>query len=135
MALGELALDETGQITGTRVLSTDASGTNVEISLATTGTIRGVAETCMWTYTTLQRPDGSLYGAGNGVLTTANGDVIHLIGHGSGKVNPGGTIRFLTMLHHHGATGDNADLNTIALAGEYEVAPDGTATNKCWEWK
>ena len=54
MALGELALDETGQITGTRVLSTDASGTNVEISLATTGTIRGVAETCMWTYTTLQ---------------------------------------------------------------------------------
>ena len=99
------------------------------------GTNRGVPHTTMWTYTTLTQSDGSMYGHGTAVLTTESGDVVHLIGHGSGKVNPGGTIRFLTMLHPHGAPGDNADLNTIALAGEYEVAPDGTATNKCWEWK
>ena len=135
MALGELVLDDSGQITGIRVLSTDASGTNLEISAQLTGTIRGVGHTTLWTYTVLQRPDGSLYGGGNGVLTTVNGDVIHLIGSGSGNANPGGPVRFCTMLHAHGATGQNADLNYIGLTGEYEVAADGTATNKNWEWK
>tara|TARA_B100001013_G_scaffold342147_1_gene267679 strand:+ start:401 stop:808 length:408 start_codon:yes stop_codon:yes gene_type:complete len=135
MALGELVLEDSGQITGIRVLSTDASGTTLELNLQLSGTIRGVGENTLWTYTMLQRPDGSLYGQGNGVLTTVNGDVIHLIGSGSGKANPGGTVRFCTMLHPHGATGQNADLNAIGLAGEYEVAADGTATNKCWEWK
>ena len=135
MALGELVLEDSGQITGIRVLSTDASGTTLELNLQLSGTIRGVDQNTLWTYTMLQRPDGSLYGQGNGVLTTVNGDVIHLIGSGSGKANPGGTVRFCTMLHPHGATGQNADLNGIGLAGEYEVAADGTATNKCWEWK
>jgi len=135
MALGQLVLEDSGQITGIRVLSTDASGTTLELNLQLSGTIRGVGQNTLWTYTMLQRPDGSLYGQGNGVLTTDNGDVIHLIGSGSGKANPGGTVRFCTMLHPHGATGQNADLNAIGLAGEYEVAADGTATNKCWEWK
>jgi hypothetical protein len=135
MALGELVLEDSGQITGIRVLSTDASGTTLELNLQLSGTIRGIGQNTLWTYTMLQRPDGSLYGQGNGVLTTVNGDVIHLIGSGSGKANPGGTVRFCTMLHPHGATGQNADLNAIGLAGEYEVAADGTATNKCWEWK
>ena len=135
MALGELVLEDSGQITGIRVLSTDASGTTLAVNLQLSGTIRGVGENTLWTYTMLQRPDGSLYGQGNGVLTTVNGDVIHLIGSGSGKANPGGTVRFCTMLHPHGATGQNAALNAIGLAGEYEVAADGTATNLLWEWK
>ena len=44
MALGNLILDETGQVMGMRVLSNDANGVNVEVSLQTTGTIRGVPE-------------------------------------------------------------------------------------------
>ena len=136
MALGDLILDEAGQVTGTRVLSTDASGTNLELGLQLTGTIRGVPETTLWTYTTLTRSDGSIYGSGHGVMTTQDGDVIHLIGHGSGETPPpGGTLRFRTMLHPHSASAKYADLNAIGLAGEYEVAPDGSATNKCWEWK
>jgi len=135
MALGELVLEDSGQITGIRVLSSDASGTTLELNLQLSGTIRGVDQNTLWTYTMLQRPDGSLYGQGNGVLTTVNGDVIHLIGSGSGKANPGGTVRFCTMLHPHGATGQNADLNGIGLVGEYDVAADGTANNKNWEWK
>ena len=136
MALGDLILDEAGQVPGTRVLSTDASGTNLELGLQLTGTIRGVPETTLWTYTTLTRPDGSIYGSGHGVMTTQDGDVIHLIGHGSGETPPpGGTLRFRTMLHPHRASAKYAGLNAIGLAGEYEVAPDGSATNKSWECK
>lgn len=136
MALGNLVLDETGSVTGVRVLSNDATGTTMEFCLQLTGTIRGVAETTLWTYTTLTRPDGSIYGEGQGVMTTQEGDVISLKGHGSSKaVGPGETTRFSTMLHAHSASAKYADLNSIGLVGEYDVAPGGSATNKNWEWK
>ncbi len=136
MALGDLILEEAGRVTGMRVLSTDASGTKIEVCLQLTGTIRGVAETTIWTYTTLTRPDGSMYGWGQGVMTTQDGDVINLIGHGSGRAAPpGDTTRFRTMLHPHTTSAKFADLNSIGLAGEYDVAPDGSAVNKNWEWK
>jgi hypothetical protein len=136
MALGDLVLDETAQITGIRILSTDASGTKVEVSLQTTGTIRGVDENTLWTYTTLTRPDGSIIGEGQGVMTTKDGDVISLTGHGSSKTPPlGGTTNFRTMLYAYTTSAKYSDLNSIGLAGEYDVSPDGSAVNKCWEWK
>jgi hypothetical protein len=42
------------------ILAGDIGGTKTEICLQLTGTIRGVAETTLWTYTTLTRPDGSV---------------------------------------------------------------------------
>ena len=136
MPLGDLVLDETGTVTGIRVLSTDASGTTLEVSLRSTGTIRGVAQTSMWTYTQLMRPDGSIYGEGRGVMTTQDGDVIQLVGHGSGRVPaPGASTQFRTMLHPHSTSAKYADLNGIGLVGNYEAAADGSAVNKRWEWK
>ena len=118
------------------MLSSDASGTKVEVSLQTTGQIRGVAETCLWTYSQLTRPDGSIYGQGHGVMTTQEGDVIHLIGHGSGKTPPpGGTIFFRVMIHYHTTSAKYSDLNSIGGVGEYDVGPDGNTVNKFWEWK
>ena len=70
MALGNLILDETGQVMGMRVLSNDANGVNVEVSLQTTGTIRSVPENTLWTYDILTRPDGSVQGGGNGIMIT-----------------------------------------------------------------
>ena len=136
MALGNIVMDETGSVTGWRVLSHDATGTRIEISAQLSGTIRGVAETTLWTYNTLTRPDGSMYGEGLGIMTTQDGDVIALTGHGSAKaVGAGETTRFRTMLHAHSASAKYADLNSIGLVGEYDVAPSGSATNKNWEWK
>ena len=136
MALGDLVLDETGTVTGIRVLSTDVSGAKLEIDLRTTGTIRGMAETCLWTYWQLMRPDGSIYGQGRGVMTTQDGDVLQLIGHGSGQVPaPGDPTKFRTMLHAHTTSAKYADLNTIGLVGNYDVTADVKAVNKAWEWK
>jgi hypothetical protein len=39
------------------------------------------------------------------------------------------------MLHPYSTSAKYADLNSIGLAGEYEVNPDGSATNRNWEWK
>ena len=136
MALGDLVLEETGQVTGIRVLSTDASGTKLEVSLQTTGTIRGVAESTLWTYTQLIRPDGSILGGGQGVMTTEDGDVISLVGNGSGQAAPpGGAIELRVFLHPYSTSSKYSDLNSIGLVGEYDVAADGSAASKFWEWK
>ena len=136
MALGNLILDETGQVMGMRVLSNDANGVNVEVSLQTTGTIKEVPENTLWTYEILTRPDGSVQGGGNGMMTTQEGDVISLIGNGSGRAAPPGeTMNIRTMLHPHTTPTKFADLNRSAWADEYDVNADGTAVNKCWEWK
>ena len=98
MALGNLILGETGQVMGMRGLTNDANGVNVEASLQTTGTIRSVSENTIWTYEVLTRPYGSVHSGGNQVMTTQNGDVIALIGNGSGiAVPPGGPTNFRTM--------------------------------------
>ena len=57
MALGNLICEETGKVTGIRVLSSDAAGTKLEVNLQTSGTIRGVGENTLWSYTQLTRPD------------------------------------------------------------------------------
>ena len=137
MALGDLILDETVSMTGgVRVLPNDEPGTKVEVCAQGAGTIRGVAETSMYTYTQLQRPDGSVYGEGRGIITTKDGDVIVITGAGSAKApESGGAIKFRTMLHVQSAPAKYADLQGIGLAGEYDVQPDGGTTHKCWEWK
>jgi hypothetical protein len=135
MALGKLILDETGNVTSNRVLSMDENSHSVEVNLILRGSIDGVKEETLWTYTALTRSDGSIYGTGNGLMNISNGDVIRLIGHGTGRVLDNGIVRFSTMLHPHTNSESNKHLNYIALVGEYEVQSDGTATNKCWEWQ
>ena len=136
MALGELVLDETGTIDEVRELSNDASGIKNEIKLTLKGTIRGVAETTKWTYSALVRPDGSVYGEGTAVMTTADGDVLNLTGAGAAKAaGPGESTHFRTMLYSHTTSAKFADLNHVGLVGEYDITPDGKATNRNWEWK
>ena len=136
MALGDLALDETGAIDEVRELSNDEAGINNEIKLTLKGTIRGVPETTKWTYTALARPDGSVYGAGTGVMTTEDGDVINVTGAGACKAaGPSESTHFKTMIFAHSTSPKFADLNHVGLVGEYDITADGNATNKCWEWK
>ena len=136
MGLGNLILDQTGSITEVRELSNDAAGIKNEIKLTVKGTIRGVAETTHWTYTALARPDGSVYGEGTGVMTTADGDVLNLTGSGVCKAaGPGESTHFRTMIYAQTTSSKFTDLNYVGLVGEYDVDPDGTATNKSWEWK
>ncbi len=136
MALGDLVVEETGTVTGIRVLSNDASGSKVEISMRTTGTIRGVAESSLWTYSQLTRPDGSIYGEGEGVMTTQDGDVLQLKASGSAQAAaPGGTINFRVITFAHTASVKYADLNSIGLVGHHDVTADGSTVGKGWEWK
>ncbi|MDA7666485.1 hypothetical protein F7C95_15555 [Opitutia bacterium ISCC 51] len=121
--------DETGQVTGVRVLPPNAEGAHYEVSLSTQGILESSKYNALWTYTQVQRNDGSIYGQGDGVLTTECGEVIYLKGSGSapGKEADGGVI-FKTINHHHTASEKFKHLNGVAGVGIYNVSPEGKTT-------
>lgn len=140
--LGALIYEETGVTTGVRVLSVDVGGVKVEVDLTSEGKIKprgrakAVAETSLWTYWSLQRPDGSLYGEGKGFMTTADGHVIQLVGSGSAKgTAKDGSIKYRGVVHFHTKSRKWAHLNGAAGVFEYDVGGEGNTALKAWEWK
>ena len=60
MALGELIYEETGTITGGRVLPASAEGANYEVCLRADGSLRGSSYVTNWTYKQEERTDGTI---------------------------------------------------------------------------
>ena len=134
--LGELLYEEKGETTGLRVLSSEGGEIKVEVNLQAKGQIHGVSETSLWTYWSKTRSDGTLYGQGTGFMTTADGDVIHLIGSGAAKsAGPDGSINYRGAIYFHTSSEKFASLNGAVGVHEYNVDPEGNAVIKVWEWK
>jgi hypothetical protein len=72
--LGKLLFGSKGKITSRRVLSVENGIPKLEISIAGTGIFTGSQEvTITWTYWVIQRPDGTSYSQGQGVIMTKDG--------------------------------------------------------------
>ena len=136
MALGELLLDEIGTITGVKVLPATAEGANYEVCLSSSGEMRGTKYSTNWTYAQIVRTDGSIYGAGDGVMTTECGEVFYIKGSGSAPgPDKDGNIPFRYINHFHTTSEKFSDLNGAAIVGEYDVSEDGSTLAKGWHWK
>jgi hypothetical protein len=134
--LGEQIGEETGQITGIRVLPDEGHGARVEVSFQANGTLLGTHASNMGSYISVARPDGTLFGEGQGVTMTENGEMVtwrgqgvgHFTGHGS-AVSYRGAIYFQTTAERL------ARLNSVAAIFEYETDESGKSTDKLYEWK
>ena len=81
------------------------------------------------------RTDGSVFGQGRGVLTTADGDVVHLLGRASDQSGGAGSTTHYRGAFHFQTTSEKfARLNGIAAVFEYDVEADGSSKAKIWEW-
>jgi hypothetical protein len=132
--LGDLVGDSTGKRTGRRVLSTD-SVFKVEVSFEDSGTFLGIPANNIGTYWSAPRPDGSLYGEGQGVTITNDGAMATWKGQGAGKFGTGGAVSYRGALYYNSTAPHLARLNTVAVVFEFEVDADGTTHTKSWEWK
>jgi hypothetical protein len=132
--LGEQILELTGKRTGRRVLPTDV-GFKVEVSFEDSGKLLGQQVNNMGTYWSGLRADGSLYGEGQGVVITQDGEVATWKGGGVGKLQSGGAVSYRGAVYYSTASAKLARLNSVALVFEFEVAADGTIRTKGWEWK
>ena len=133
--LGELLYEEAGQITGIEVLPPEDGGVVLKVSLQAAGRIQGVEHTSLWTYTSTTRADGSIFGQGRGVLTTADGDVVHILGRASDQSGgPGSPVNYRGAFHFQTRSEKFSRLNGMAAVFEYDVDADGKAAGKVWEW-
>jgi hypothetical protein len=89
--LGEQLGQESGQITGMRVLPMDGGAPKIEVSIQTSGRLLDADVTNMGTYVSVVRPDGTLFGEGQGVLMTGEGETVTWTGAGVGRFLGRGT--------------------------------------------
>ena len=131
--LGDQISQSTGKRLVRRILSVDPP--TAEVSFEETGQMFGVATSGSGTYTSVVRPDGSIFGNGQGLIITQDGDSLVWTGTGLGKFGPGGSVSYRGMLFFRSASPKLARMNNACAAFEYEVNPDGTTLSKYWEWK
>lgn len=131
--LGEQIGETTGKRLVRRVISIDPP--TAEVSFEDAGQMLGIPTTGMGTYTSVIRPDGSIFGHGQGISMTQDGEGITWTGTGIGKFGPGGSVSYRGMLFIQTPSQKLARLNNVCGAFEYEVDAAGGTVSKMWEWK
>ena len=134
--LGEQIGEVTGQITGMRVLPDEGHGAKVEVSFQQSGTLLGVHVNDMGTYVSVTRPDGTLFGDGQGVTMTEDGEMATWRGQGVGRfTGRGGAVSYRGAVYFQTTSERLARLNSMAVVFEYESDESGKTTAKDYEWK
>jgi hypothetical protein len=131
--LGEQIGETIGKRIVRRVISTDPP--TAEVSFEDSGHMFGVPTTGMGTYTSVIRQDGSIFGQGEGLSMTQDGEAVTWKGTGLGKFGPDGAVSYRGMLFFRTNSQKLARLNSACGAFEYEVDPSGGTISKIWEWK
>jgi len=133
--LGEKLGGESGKVTSQRVLPNPGGGPKMETSFQATGTILGVNETDTGTYSAVVRPDGTVYGEGQGVLMGKGGEVATWVGQGVGTIKKDGAVSYRGAVYYQTAAPAWSRLNSVAAIFEFEVDGQGNSKSEIWEWK
>ena len=131
--LGDLIVEGTGKTVVRRVLSTDPL--TVETSFEDKGKVLGIDMAGFGTFTGVFRPDGSIFGEGEGVYVTLDGDMVTWKGSALGRLKEKGTSSYRGILYYRTASEKLARLNAVPGVIEVEFDAEGNDTAKIWEWK
>jgi hypothetical protein len=133
--LGEKLGASTGKVTTRRILREGAIGTKVETTFEASGKLLGVPVSEHGTYWSVLRPDGTLYGEGQGVLMGKAGEMATWVGQGIGTFRKDGGVNFRGAVYYTTATAKWLRLNSVASVYEHNVDAKGKAKSDLWEWK
>ena len=133
--LGERIGEEAGKVTSQRVLPAVNGAARMETSFQAAGSTYGVAATDTGTYIATMRPDGTLYGEGQGVMMGKTGEAATWIGQGIGTFKKDGSISYRGACYYQTASPSWVRLNTIVGVFEFEVDAQGNTKGLLTEWK
>ncbi len=136
MALGDQLGEASGKVSGTRVLASEGQHVKLEVSFQGRGTMLGKEIADYGTYWQTVRSGGELYGEGDVVWLTNDGESIRWWGFGVGR--PTGS----PPAGHFAVSGSAQTesqrfirLNSVATVFEYDVDEEGNYHWTMWEWK
>ena len=134
--LGDKLGEETGKVTGRRILEgDDFRYVKMEISFETQATILGVQGMNVGTYTVFERIPGQLYGEGQGIFMTMDGDGAIWNGHGVGRMVENGAMLFAFSATFQTDSEKLKRLNNVLVVGEHRAEMDGSYKTTSSEWK
>jgi hypothetical protein len=132
--LGQKLGEEKGKVTGRRILPGDGRYVKMEISIETEVNILGVGGMDVGTYEVYERIPGQLYGEGQGVLMTADGEGAIWNGSGVGRVGSDGTMTFAAAISFQTNAKKLARLNEVLVLVEHSTDMAGNARSTLHEW-
>jgi hypothetical protein len=133
--LGQKIGAESGKVTSQRVLPNPGGGPKMETSFQANGTLLGVSSTETGTYWSVVRPNGTLYGEGQGIVMGTKGEMATWVGQGVGTLKKDGSISYRGAVFYETSSPKWSRLNSIAAVFEYEVDDQGNTRSEIWEWK
>jgi hypothetical protein len=133
--LGDKIGGAAGKVTSQRVLPNPSGGPKMETSFQSKGALLGTDITETGTYWSIVRPDGTLYGEGQGVVTAKDGKTATWIGQGVGTMKKDGGASYRRAVYYQTSSARWSRLNKIAAIFEYEVDGQGSSLSELWEWK
>jgi len=107
----------------------------METSFQANGSLLGTNVKETGTYWSIVRPDGTLYGEGQGVMILKDGKMATWTGHGVGTMKKDGTASYRGAVYYQTLPPRWARLNKVAVVFEYEVDAEGNTRSEFWEWK
>jgi hypothetical protein len=131
---GEKINEESGKVTSRRILPNPGGGPKIETSYQANATLLGVKATTTGTYTSVVRPDGTLFGEGQGIVLSNEGDLATWVGQGVGTLKNGGAV-YRGAVYYQSSSAKWSRLNSVAAIFEYEVDAQGNTRAQQWEWK
>ena len=133
--MGEKIGDETSKMISQRVISVEGGLPTLENSSKGTGTLLGVQYQSQATYTGKLRPDGTLFGEGQGLLMGKGGENATWVGQAVGKVTQNGGVSWRGSFIFQTTHAKWARLNTICVPFEYEIDANGDGKGHMHEWR
>ena len=131
--LGEQIGESKGKRLVRRILSVEP--VTAEVSFEDTGHMVGVPTNGTGTYTSVVRADGSIFGQGQGLIVTTDGEGITWTGTGVGHFGASGAVSYRGMLFFRTTSQKLARLNNACGAFEFEVDGDGGTVSRSTKWK
>ena len=132
---GDKIGEESGKVTSQRVLPNPGGGPKMETSFLASGTILGTSHTTRGTYAAAVRPDGNLFGEGQGIVMSKDGDMASWVGQGVGTIKKDGSVSYRGAIYYQTSSAKWSRLNSVAAIFEYEVDAQGNTRAQIWEWK
>jgi hypothetical protein len=132
---GDKIGEEPGKVTSRRVLPNPGGSPKMETTVQTEGTLLGVKMTSTVTYWSFLRPDGTLFGAGDGIIMSNEGDLATFTGQGVATTRQDGSVSFRGAIYYQTSSPKWSKLNSVAAIFEHDVDGGGNVRSQLWEWK
>ena len=133
--LGDNLGNVSGKVILRRVLAAGPSATRTESTQQGAGSLLGVDFREASTYESEFRPDGTLFGSGQGIYMGSGGEMATWIGQGVGILTKAGGVTFRGAVYLYSTSAKWQRLNAVASLFEYEVDADGNYKGTLAEWK